>query len=436
MKKVQLNLFCCFSLALVALPALGQAVPAGDPAPVATPGFSLPTLSGTLQYSLSASESISNGFYNSSGVASSTNFSGNVALITASQKHPFSMIYSGGVLIGNSGSRQPSVFYQSLAFSQVATLGRWNFLFADSVSYLPQSPTIGLSGIPGVGDVGLNPVQVGDETGLGILSTYGPRVSNTASVTASRPITGSLSFQTGGTYTTLRYLGDTASSLAVNGLDTSSESGFVGLNYRIDARSSANANYNVSRSSFSGSPFTFISQGVNFGYNRQLSRRLTMFLSAGPQFTTSSYPGVSGSSLNLAASAGLSYAGKVLAQNLVYVRGVTNGSGVIPGATTDSLTYGVRRSFGRTWGLSGSVGYSRNRSLPLLSNVDFSSDAVTASGQVSRSLGRRFSAFGSYTIEDQKVGTNNTALNAFNGFYQVFAFGITFSPNAIHLGGR
>ncbi len=435
MKKVQLNLLCLFSLVLVSLPLMGQAVPAGETAaPVTSPGFNLPTVSGTLQYSLSVSESISNGFYNNTGIASSTNFSGNVALITASQKHPFSMIYSGGTLIGNSG--QPSVYYQSLAFSQLASAGRWNFLFADSVSYLPESPTTGLSGVPGVGDVGLNPVQVGDDTGLGILTTYGPRVSNIASATVSRPITGSLSFQAGGTYSILRYLGDTSSSLAVDGLDTTSESGFAGLNYRIDARSNASVNYNLSRSSFSGSPFTFISQGVNVGYTRQLTRHLTFFASAGPQRVSSSNSALSGPSLNLAVNTGLTYSGKVLLQTLTYSRGVTNGSGVIPGATSDSITYAVSRRLGRAWGVAGSVGYARTRSLPTLTTTLFSSDGVTASGQVTRSIGRHFSAFGSYTIEDQTIQNNTSALNAFNGTYQVFGFGITFSPNAIHLGGR
>ena len=434
MKKLQLNLLYFLPLVLISLPVLGQAVPAGDPAPVLSPGFNLPTLSGTLQYSLSVSESISNGFYNNSGIASSTNFSGNVALITASQRHPFSMVYSGGTLIGNSG--QPSVYYQSLAFSQVATAGRWNFILSDGVSYLPESPTTGLSGIPGIGDVGLNPVQVGDDTGLGILTTYGPRVSNIASVSASRPITGSLSFQAGGSYSILRYLGDTSSSLATDGLDTSSESAYGGLNYRINARSSANVNYNISRSSFSGSNFTFISQGLNLGYTRQLTRRLTFFVSAGPQRVSSSNSDLSGASLSLAANAGLTYAGKVLTQNLTYSRGVTNGSGVIPGATSDSITYGISRRLGRAWGLAGSVGYARTKSLPTLVTTMFSSEGVTATGQVTRSLGHHFSAFGSYTIEDQTVQNNTSALNAFNGIYQVFGFGITFSPNAIHLGGR
>ena len=434
MKKMHAGLLGFLFYVAVSIPVLGQAVPAGDPATVTAPGFSFPTLSGTLQYSLTASEAISNGFYNNSGVASSTNFSGNVALITASQRHPFSMVYSGGTLIGNSG--QPSVYYQSLAFSQVATAGRWNFLFSDAVNYLPESPTVGLSGIPGVGDLGLNPVQVGDTTGLGILTTYGPRISNTAAATASRPITGSLTFQAGGTYSLLRYLGDTSSSLALDGLDTTTVSGFAGLSYRIDARSSANVNYNFSRTSFSGSPFTFISQGVSVGYMRRLTRQLTFNGSAGPQRVSSGSPALSGPSLNLAASAGLTYAGKVLTQYLFYSRGVTNGSGVIPGATADSITYGVHRSFGRAWGLAGSVGYARTKSLPTLTTTLFSSDGVTASGQVSRAIGRHFSAFGSYTLEDQTIQNNTTALNAFSGLYQVFGFGITFSPNPIHLGGR
>ena len=419
-------------LGFASLRAMGQSVPTGG---VEQPlGFQVPTLGGSLNYSVSVSESISKGFYDGSQVGASTNLSGNVAFITASQRHPFSLVYSGGYLISN--ANQPSAFYQNLAFSQVLTAGRWNFLLSDGVSYLPQTGTAGLSGIPGVGDVGVAPVQVVDTPGLGILTYFGPRVSNTAAVSASHPITPSLSFQASGTYSTLRFLGDTTSSSAVGGLDSNTEGGSAGLNYRIDARNNVGGNYNISHFGFSGGGSTFTTQGATAFYSRQWTRRLATNVYAGPQRSSSS--AFSNPAISLAAGAGLTYAGKVLTTGLSYSRGVNNGSGVIAGAVSDSLTANVRRVFGRAWGVSGSLGYARTKSIPTLMTTLFSSEGVFATGQVSRAIGRHFSAFGAYGVQEQSLSNTSTTLvnNAFNGVYQTFSFGLTYSPSSINLGRR
>src|SRR5579875_486655 len=147
------------SVSLVALclfhpAARAQSLPADTGATPPGVGFSLPHIGGSLSYALNGSELISNGFFNNSGVSYSTNISGDVAYVSKSQFHPFSAVYDGGILIADSG--QPTTFYQSLSFSQVLSTKNWNIVLADSVSYLPESPVAGLSGIPGVGDVGVD----------------------------------------------------------------------------------------------------------------------------------------------------------------------------------------------------------------------------------------------------------------------------------------
>ena len=174
-------------------------------------GFSLPRIGGSLTYGLNASELISNGFYNNSGIGETTNFGGDLAYVSKSEHHPFSAVYAGGVLIANSG--QPTTAYQSLSFSQVLSTKNWNIVASDSVSYLPESPAVGLSGIPGVGDLGVDPINgsLGPAPGLGILTTYGPRVSNSTTGTASRVLSGRLSVNISGAYGIQRFIGDNAS---------------------------------------------------------------------------------------------------------------------------------------------------------------------------------------------------------------------------------
>ncbi len=429
----------CVALAASALALTGaiagaQAIPADTGTPTPGVGFSLPRVGGTLSYALSASELISIGFYNNSGVASTTDFSGDLAYVSRSQDHPFSAVYSGGVLFGN--DNQPTTTFQNLSFSQVLNTKHWNITVGDTVSYLPESPAVGLSGIPGVGDLGVDPIStvIGETPGLGILTTYGPRVSNSASGSVSRLVTGRISIQGSGNYSIQRFIGDNAGL----GIDTTSEGGSLGLNYRLSARDAFAGSYNYTNFSISGTPGSFSTQGATFSYSRQWSPRLSSSVYAGPQISTGNdsplYSG--GSYTSLAAGAGVSYLTPKTSYTLSYSRGVNNGSGVVAGALTDSVSLAAHRRFGRVWAVSGDVSYARNTTLPIFDLYTFDSNGVAFSGQATRGFGRYFSAYASYTLEDQSTSGSGIGINtpnAFSGLYQVVGLGVTFSPRNILL---
>src|SRR5467141_72236 len=115
MRKVMKIRITISSLLLI-LPSIaeGQAVPTAV-APISSIGGSpiVPNLDGVLHYAVSGSEIIQFGNYGSGHVAASQGY----------------------------------------------TARHWIFNVSDSFSFLPQSPTTGLSGIPGVGDLGSIPVQ-------------------------------------------------------------------------------------------------------------------------------------------------------------------------------------------------------------------------------------------------------------------------------------
>src|SRR5579871_641093 len=98
------------------------------------------------------------------------------------------MVLSAGRSWGWHG--QPSYGFASLGLSQLFNVGRWNITLADSVNYLPETATPGLSGVPGVGDLGVQPVQVGPDTGQGVLTNFSPEVTNNAGGSVARQITG------------------------------------------------------------------------------------------------------------------------------------------------------------------------------------------------------------------------------------------------------
>ena len=367
-------------------------------------------------------------------MGSTTNFSGDLAYVSKSQFHPFSAVYAGGVLVGTSNEKTTA--YQSLSFSQVLSTQHWNLVVSDSVSYLPESPAVGLSGVPGVGDLGVDPVStvLGATPGLGILTTYGPRVSNSTSGTVSRTLTGRISVQASGTYGFQRFIGDNSGE----GTDTNIYGGSVGLNYRLSARDAFSANYNYSEFTFSNSPYSFSAQGASLNYTRQWSPRLTTSVGGGPQISNaSSSPALSGNFITFSAAASATYVSRTTAYSVSYSHGVNNGSGVIAGAVSDNVSLSAHRRFSGVWSVSGDVSYSRSSSLPIFTGYAFTSDAVAFSGQVTRGFGRYFSGYGSYTLEHQSVGGSGVGAdtpNAFSGLYQVVGLGITYSPRNILLG--
>ena len=403
------------------LPASVGAGSAGSPGTGALTGFGATPIAGSFNYSLNVSELISTGYYGS-GTALATNLSGNAVYESKSNSHPFNMVYTGGVLFENSG--QPASTYQNLSLSQSLRTKNWNFNLGDSVNYLPESPVSGLSGVPGVGDLGISPIPIAQQGGIGILTNYGPRVSNTVNGSASRYITPHISAQASAYQNIQRFIGENSN----DGLNNSGEGASAGLNYRFNQRNNLSANYNYSRFSFGTTYGTLISQGVTVNYSRQWTRRLSTSAYVGPQFESSS-TGLFASTAQIAAGASASYLGRNTYYTLMFSRGTNNGSGVIPGSLSDQVSAGVSRVFRRVYNVAGNVGYSHVSSLPGFQAFVFTSQGVTASGQVARALTRRLHGYASYTVEEQSFGqVTGPAANAFNGVYQIFALGVSYSP--------
>lgn len=420
-------------LTLVVLGSLACELRAQDIPVIKAPdsiGFQLPKLAGQISYAVSASQTVITGYNGNGSTVSSTNVSGDFAYITSSETHPFAVLYSGGFL-GSESSQLPSTVFQNLALSQSYRTRSWNFVVNDTVSYLPESPVGGISGIPGVGDLGLNPVQVGSNLGAGILTTYDTRVNNVAGVTASRNLTGSTTMEATGTYAVQRFLGDTAGD--VSAYDNNQVQASGGIQHRIDARNTIGVNYTYSHFTYTGQPYEFTSNGANFEYIRKLNARWTLDASLGPQWTAgSTFPSTS---LNLAAVVSLSYLGKRTSSSLSYLRGTSAGSGVVEGALTDSVAFNTTRKLNAVWNAAGSVTYTRSQSLPSTIYSPFTIDSEIVAGQLSRSLGRSFSTYASYTLENQSLsGTTLASPLTFNGRQQIFGFGITYSPSSSRVG--
>jgi hypothetical protein len=418
----------------------GQAIPAGGTAmSAASSGPNLPNLDGILHYALSASEVIQLGYYGSGQVTHSTALSGDISYTAQSTVRPFSLLFSGGIILPNQ-SGQGTQYYSSASVSQGYVTRSWVFNISDSVSFLPQSPTTGLSGIAGVGDLGSLPVQGPVEGPAGgIFSNAGNRVANSLAGSVERQISHDTSISGSGSWSILRFLDDN------DGLDSSQVSGVVAINRHLNARSSMSVNAVYSTINYSGTGTGFDepdieTRGINVSYQRLLSRTLNLSVSAGPQWVSSSNSELIPSNLNASVSAGLSYTRGLTSASVGYSHGVNAGSGVLPGALSDTVSASLAHTYSKKWVVSFNAAYAHSSGLTQLSNgssiipVHEVFDSVFGGVQVTRSISTHFSGYASYEAQDQTNNNPFGARNALNGTSQTFGIGITYTPRSTRLG--
>ena len=416
-------------LAASSLGLYGQATPAGSvTGPGYNPGPALPLMDGSFQYSLTGAEIVQFGSQGQSGRSYLSNLSGTLEYIAPKRDRPFTLLYSGGLLYSTYNTQGVSTF-QTLTASQGFVFGRWAMGLSDSVSYLPQSPTTGLSGIPGVGDQGLQVLPDPSVPAQTILTNYGRRISNSLNGNIERNLNGRTSLSGSGSYGTLIFLGG-------YGVSSKQLSGQLALNRKLDPRSNVSLSGVYSTFDYNDNSSSFQSRGVNLGYNRQLSKEFTLDASVGPQWVSGfqAYPVASGlpaittvpSRLSLAANIGLSVTHQHVVASVNYSRGVNSGSGVQIGSLSDTVAGQVQRRLGRSWSAAMNGAYSRSTGLAQTGTTQ----TFFSGGQVSRGLGRNFSTYLSYSATHQTIPTALANQNAFSGFSQSLGVGITFSPRA------
>ncbi len=386
-------------------------------------GFNLPTHVGSLAYSLTGSELIESGYGTGSVYASSV-ISGNLAYLSKSEQAPFSLVYSGGVVFTGVPGTSGTEFYQNLAASQVYRTRSWSFVVSDAFSYLPGSPTTGLSGVAGVGDVGVFPVQTGLGPNQTILSNNSSRFSNGLDGSATWQVTPSLDLEGSGNWQVLSFTGDNP------GNNTNEIGATFGPNYRIDALNSVGAQAYYQRQTYPGhADYLIETVGANVTYSRTWTRRLNTSFAFGPQRTHGTTIVPIPSQWTLGGNASVTYATRTTGFYGNYSRGVNSGSGIIFGALSDTVGAGLTRPINRDWNLAFQVNYSHDVGLAPIDNLIPTYNSVTGSAQVSRRLTETLSLYGSYSAIAQSAKNQPAGFeNAFDGLNHIVSIGITFAP--------
>ena len=350
---------------------------------------------------------------------STSYLSGNVSLVENWSRSQLMLNYTGG----GSFSTDDAIgngWLQQLGATQTFNWSRLQLVFMDEFAYLPQSQFgfgagTGLS-IPGVGGSlggGLTGIGSGFTPGQSVFSAVGERYFNTAAVQATYQLSKRGSVTVGGLYSLLRFR-------EAGNVESDQYVGNLGYNYQITRNNTIGLQYRYSAFHFLNDPQAIGDHMFQVVFGRKITGRLALTLSAGPEITNYRVPQPPSTKTQYVSGSGaatLSYLVPKGTLTASYSHGVTSGSGVFFGATTDQVTGSATRKLSRVWSGELHGGYARNRSAQTAAGVS-STDYDSFFGGVSavRPLGRNAALSLGYTAYVQRTDLSGCSSNCSSTF--------------------
>lgn len=354
-------------------------------------------------------------FGGSLGVWQTSTISGTLNYENGSERKPFTMQYAGGYSWTLSGPTYGSGTFQRLYLTQGAEWRKWGVSVSDDVSYLPQAPITGFSGIIGIGEP-IGTPNPNPSNGQSILTLNTHVLDNMAMGTINRKFTAATSVSGTGGYDMLRYPNN-------DGLDTDTYLANGMITHRLDGRNSLTGSYQYAQYAYPNYTVTFETHAGLIGYRRLVSRRLTAAVSAGPQWINSTVSLLVPTTLTYAANASVNYATKPMTFGLSYRHGTNGGAGYLLGAKWDSVNGNYSRDLSQNVVLGVTGGYGRTVSL----NQNGATNNYYGGTQATWYIGRNLIAFANYTGLAQST-TSPLPTNAIRQMLQTVGFGIGYSP--------
>ncbi|HME13726.1 MAG TPA: hypothetical protein VKF79_12725 [Candidatus Acidoferrum sp.] len=333
-----------------------------------------------------------------SGWSITNYFAANVSLLESWRAAQLAINYSGGGDVSTQNAIGNG-FFQQVGASQSFQWARWQLQFFDQFAYLPQSQFgfgggTGLS-LPGGGSApGVPQTGIGSGITQSLFTAVGPRYNNTFTTQAIYQLSPRASVNVSGTYGILRFVDK-------GNIDDDNAGGSIGFNYQLSKEDTIGLVYHYNRFSYVGQPQVIGDNSINLAYGKKITGRVALQVFGGPDITTFSVPiGTTTKEVSGSGGASLSYAINRGSLGIAYNHGVTAGSGVYAGATTDQVTGSIGRNLTRVWSAHANIGFAKNRSI-VGSAAQNSYDSVTVAGGVSRSFGPNTNFSLAYTANIQ-----------------------------------
>lgn len=362
-----------------------------------------------IQYSNTARSNSLNVAANS-GWNTTSFVSTDLSLLGAWRHSTLSANYSGGGYFSTDDA-QGNGQYQRLSLQYEIVGRRWQVLFSDEFSYLPES-SFGFGGPSGLSTPGIAgslavPVpglQTGYVPGQTILTTIGPRYSNSSASQLTYKTSARGSVTVAGVYGILRFIDS-------GNINSDTEIFNAGYDYSITRRDSIGFMYRFGAYRYPGDPQALGDHIVQFEYGRKITGRMALKLMGGPGITTFRVPiGTSTQRISGSGSALLTYAFSRSNIALNYTHGVSAGSGIFTGATSDQVGGTLSKQLTHVWNGNINFGYARNRQILSVSTSPIYSTWLAGAG-LHRSLGRTATFSLGYQAQIQDVSTAAPAAN-------------------------
>lgn len=396
--------------------------------PTAT-GPSGPPLGGHLQVTLRYAESVDTG--TELGNWQTISPSGELSYTNGKERLPFLLTYTGGYTFTLTGPNYSTGQFQRMLISQGFTGRKWNVLASDNVSYLPQAPTLGFSGVPGTGE-SIGGSGSAPSTTQSVLTLNTHVVDNNAVVQVGYNESHALTFQFGGISNILRYPNN-------DGINTDSAAGNAGATWHLNGRNSVSGIYTYTEFGYPDYGDNFSTDTGTIGFQHQWTRHFSTQIAAGPEWISSISAPVQSStgptttnvttpsSLTVAASASASYQLRDSSMSVFYTRTTNGGGGYLFGGEVDSVTGFLSKNFHKTLDIGLNVGYMRTSEFVSSAVID----ATYGGAEGTWRLGRHVDLFATYSALSQASGAA-LPTNTISGILQVVTFGVGYSPTRLH----
>jgi hypothetical protein len=337
---------------------------------------------------------------------------GNLSLLANWSRSRLAVNYTGGGTF-STDSTVGNGWFQQLSAVQTFAWERVQLTLLDEFAYLPQAQfgfgagtglaQPGIGGSLGGGLAGLAPAYSPGQT---IFTANGPRTVNTAGVQVNYLLTPRSSITVGGLYSIVRFSDP-------GNIESDDYIGFIGFNYQISRNDTLGVQYRFSAYHYLDSPQAIGDHLFQVVYGKKITGRLALQMSAGPEITNFRIAEPPSTQTQYIAGSGnvvLSYAFPWGGVSANYTHGITAGSGVFLGASTDYVQGTVNGHLTRVWKGEAHLGYSRNRNAGSgQSTTNPQYDSLFAGASASRPLGRNASLSLGYTAY---VETANTSVCA------------------------
>lgn len=355
-----------------------------------------------------------------------------LALQHVTRKSQLTMDYAGGGLLYSRNSDFNSMMHQ-FGITESIKGRRWGLMLGDRASFLPESP-FGFHGFGGGGagtgtTLGnLNPMFSNNQS---LFSSRGDRINNTTIAELTYMASARSTFTMSGSYGLMRFRNS-------GGIDSDHRIYSTGFDRLVTRKDTLGIVYGFSQIRFRGVGFGIDDHFVQLSYGRKVTGRVAFEVAGGPMVdifhnsTTSS-----GRRYSWNAHSSLRYRLPRADLGFSYGHFTTNGSGILFGAETDTLsgTVGVRLS--RTWSTSINPGYTRNTRLrqTTVGNASASFDSVYAGFSLQRALGPYMDMSFRYNLQDQRSSvTGPSGIGSGSTFVRhLFGFGFNWHTRPIEI---